>query len=343
MTVSVALCTYNGQRWLAPFLDSLAAQSRLPDELVVSDDGSSDATLELVAAFSARAPFPVRVSSTPTRLGSTFNFASAFASCAGALIAPADQDDVWAPHKLERMVAAVEAGGLAMAFTDGTVIDEAGRAVPTTLWRGVGFGDREQREFARDPLGLLLRRSVVTGAAMVFRAQHLDRLLPFPDALNGPGSLMLHDRWIALVLAAVADVAAVAEPLIAFRQHAGQQTGLRAPLTSGDVTHQLRRTTASSAESLLTRARQLEAVLACVGDDGRPGARERIAAAIDHLRARAGLSPARPARLRTVTREWACGRYRRYSGGTRSAVADLARPTATRRVGDQPPGRGPLP
>ena len=343
-SVSVALCTYEGARWLPAFLDGLLAQTRPPAELVVSDDGSRDATLELVAAFAADAPFPVRISSTPERLGSTFNFAVAFAACTGDLIAPADQDDVWAPRKLERLAAAMEARGLAMAFSDGTVIDDAGRPVPTTLWEGVGFDAAEQRAFARDPLGLLLRRSVVTGAAMMFRSRYLDRLLPFPAALNGPGSLMLQDRWIALVLAATAEVGAVAEPLIAFRRHAGQQTGLRAPLTTGEVAHQLRRTTTSSAEGLRTRAAQLDAVRSRLGGHAHPGADDRLAAAVAHLQARASLPPARPARVPTVLREWVGGRYRRYTGGARSAVADLVRPAAEEATpGDGTPLDGPLP
>jgi hypothetical protein len=207
------------------------------------------------------------------------------------------------------------------------VIDDVGRLLPTTLWEGVGFDARSRRAFERDPLGLLLRRSVVTGAAMMFRSEHLDRVLPFPPALNGEGSLMLQDRWIAIVLAAVTRVGEVAEPLLSFRQHAGQQTGLREPLTGGEVAHQLRRPTAASAVALRTRAEQLAAVLERVGDDGHPGDADRIAAAVAHLRVRAALSPGRPARVGAVTREWVAGRYRRYSGGSRSAVADLVRPS----------------
>ena len=340
MTVSVALCTYNGERWLPAFLDGLSSQTLQPAELIVSDDGSRDATLDVIEAFAARASFPVRVAETHERLGSTMNFARAFSRCTGELIASADQDDVWRPDKLERMTTALDRRGLAMAFSDGSVIDDDGRPVATTLWAGVGFHARHQRAFARDPLGLLLRKSVVTGAAMVFRARYLDRLLPFPAALNGPGSLMLQDRWIALILAAVAEVGAVAEPLIAFRQHADQQTGLRDALTAGEVAHQLRRTTASSAAGLETRAAQLEAVRARVGLDAHPGAERRIGAAVAHLRARAELPSSRPARVPIIAREWVTGRYRRYTGGVRSAIADAARPSGAEC--DQAPRGGPV-
>ena len=331
--VSVALCTYDGARWLGPFLDGLLAQTLVPYELVVSDDGSGDATLDLLAAFAGRAPFPVRVEQTPRRLGSTMNFGVAFGRCTGDLVASADQDDVWRPEKLAHLAAAMDERDLALAFSDGTVIDDAGTTVDTTLWAGVGFGPDEQRRFDRDPLGVLVRRSVVTGAAMVLRAEHLDRLLPFPPALDGPASPMLQDRWAALVLASIARVGRVAEPLIEFRRHESQQTGLREPLTAGEVAHQLRRSSASSAQAFTTRADQLDAVRARVRGAAHPGVEDRLAAAVAHLRARASLSPGRARRVVSVGRELLVGRYGRYSGGVRSAVADLTRPAGYR--GDQ--------
>lgn len=324
--VSVALCTYDGVHWLGPFLDGLLAQTLAPYELVVGDDGSSDDTLAVLESFAERAPFPVRVEVNGRRLGSTMNFGATFGRCAGDLVASADQDDVWAPTKLARLAQVMDADDLALAFSDGTVIDDAGAPVDTTLWAGVGFDASAQRRFDRDPLGVLVRRSVVTGAAMVLRAEHLDRLLPFPAALDGPDSPMLQDRWAALVLASVARVGRVPEPLIAFRRHAGQQTGLREPLTAGEVAHQLRRASSSSAAALSTRADQLDAVLERVRGAAHPGVEERLAAAVTHLRGRAALPGSRPRRLATVGRGLVSGSYRRYSGGVRSAVADLARP-----------------
>ncbi len=326
MKVSVALCTFNGERWIEPFLASLVDQTRLPDELVVSDDGSGDATVAIIESFARVAPFPVLLTPTADRLGSTMNFGRAFARCHGDLVAPADQDDLWLPTKLERLHGTMVTEGVAMAFSDGGVIDGHGAPVDTTLWAGVGFDQREQRRFARDPLSVLVRRSVVTGAAMMFRADQLDRLLPFPPALNAPASLMLQDRWIALVLAAVAEVRAVPEPLISFREHPDQQTGLRQPASVGDLGRQLRRSSESSAASLSVRAAQLEAVRSRLRGDARSGADRLLARAVGHLSVRAALPGSRLRRVPSVTREWLSGGYRRCSGGSRSAVADLVRP-----------------
>ncbi|MFL5505263.1 MAG: glycosyltransferase, partial [Gemmatimonadales bacterium] len=105
--VSVVLCTYNGARYLPEQLDSLARQSLPPTELVVRDDDSTDETASLVAAFAERAPFPVRWTCNAERLGPTRNFGAAIADATGEFVALCDQDDVWLPEKLERVVGAL--------------------------------------------------------------------------------------------------------------------------------------------------------------------------------------------------------------------------------------------
>jgi glycosyltransferase involved in cell wall biosynthesis len=107
MKVSIALATYNGERWLREQLDSLACQTLPPHELVVSDDQSADRTVEVVKEFAAASPFPVRVIRNDVRLGFADNFINALRYCTGDAIAYCDQDDVWSASKLERCIAAM--------------------------------------------------------------------------------------------------------------------------------------------------------------------------------------------------------------------------------------------
>src|SRR5215208_90703 len=113
----VAMCTYNGAQFVAEQLDSIAAQTRRPDELVVCDDGSDDATPEIIREFAHRASFPLRFYVNETNLGSTRNFERAISLCEGDFIALADQDDVWLPEKLERLERALADENIALAFT----------------------------------------------------------------------------------------------------------------------------------------------------------------------------------------------------------------------------------
>src|SRR5688572_12209484 len=103
-TVSVVVATFNGERFLGEQLDSIARQPLRPVEVIIADDGSTDGTTGVVQDFAARAPFPVRFLLNERRLGYSDNFLEAAKMAKGDLIAFADQDDVWFPNRLERLV-----------------------------------------------------------------------------------------------------------------------------------------------------------------------------------------------------------------------------------------------
>src|SRR3712207_5958138 len=141
---SVAMCTYNGARFLGAQLASVAAQTRTPDELVVCDDRSTDETARVVRDFAKSAPFPVRLHVNEENLGSTRNFERAVSMCEGDLIALCDQDDVWLPQKLARLEEefARDASALAV-FSDAGVVDEEARPAGQGLWESVGVRPEE--------------------------------------------------------------------------------------------------------------------------------------------------------------------------------------------------------
>ncbi|MDQ3374150.1 MAG: glycosyltransferase [Acidobacteriota bacterium] len=99
--LSVALCTYNGEKYIVEQLDSIAMQSVTVDEVVICDDVSTDNTVKLVQDYTFTAPYNVRLFINETNLGSTRNFEKALSLCNGDIIFLCDQDDVWMPHKVE--------------------------------------------------------------------------------------------------------------------------------------------------------------------------------------------------------------------------------------------------
>ena len=101
LTSSIAMCTYNGEKYLQEQLDSLTAQTRLPDELVVCDDCSTDSTVEILETFSKRAPFPVRIFRNEKNLGYNKNFEKCALKCNYDIIFYCDQDDIWQSNKIE--------------------------------------------------------------------------------------------------------------------------------------------------------------------------------------------------------------------------------------------------
>ena len=101
MKISIAIATYNGEKHLKEQLGSFVKQTRLPDELIVSDDLSSDNTFEIIKKFAEEAPFKVIYSQNKKTLGYAGNFSKALTKTSGDLILLSDQDDVWFNNKIE--------------------------------------------------------------------------------------------------------------------------------------------------------------------------------------------------------------------------------------------------
>jgi hypothetical protein len=216
-TVSVALATFNGERYLAAQLESLAKQTLRPLELIAVDDGSSDHTVEIIRSFAASAPFEVRLTQNSTRLGYRENFMKAAAFCSGDLIAFCDQDDVWHPDKLVRTQQAFEDPELLLAYHNSELIDEGDAVL------GAAFG---KRGMTFSPLGTR-PWLVVPGHAQVFRRSLL-KLTPLhsesldPYAIDQP---MPHDQWSVFWASVLGKIRYLPDSLTQYRQHAANTSG----------------------------------------------------------------------------------------------------------------------
>jgi len=223
--ISVALCTYNGERFLRQQLESLSIQTLLPSELVACDDSSSDGTLPILQDFANRSPFPVRIYRNSSRLGVVKNFEQAIAKCCGDLVALADQDDVWFPEKLKTIIEVFMQDPKAeTVFTNAVIISQAGRSRCRRLSHNLRFSrSRIECEMKNETIvSMLAQRNICTGATMALRREILPFALPFPT-MREP--FMIHDGWIAIVAAARGTLRYVGEPLICYRQHPQQQIG----------------------------------------------------------------------------------------------------------------------
>jgi glycosyltransferase involved in cell wall biosynthesis len=218
--ISVVMCTFNGARFLGEQLESIAQQSRLPDELVVCDDRSDDATVAILQEFANSAPFPVRIFENPRLLGSTRNFDKVISLASGDFIALCDQDDVWAQEKLEWLSDILmkdpSAGGV---FSDADLIDENSRPLGLGLFAKHKFSLRKQSEFLRDPVGVLLKHDVLTGATLMFRSALRPHCQPIPQS-------WVHDAWLAWMIALHSKLALTGAALTSYRIHEGQQLGI---------------------------------------------------------------------------------------------------------------------
>lgn len=223
--VSVALCTYNGEQFIEAQLQSLARQTVQPDELIITDDGSQDGTMEIVRAFAAGAPFRMRIFQHEHPLGVVANFSEAVGYCEGDYIALCDQDDVWLPDKLARELDLLQRYEAqygreypVLAHSDLCVTDAGLRCKAASLMRFQGIRNEET---AQGALSVLLVQNYVTGCTMVFNRALKQRVWPFPP------EAVMHDWWIALVAAAVGRIAFVDDALLLYRQHEDNQVGAK--------------------------------------------------------------------------------------------------------------------
>lgn len=316
MKISVALCTYNGLPYVTDQLESIKKQSLQADELVVSDDGSDDGTFPALKQALRTFPFPTRLYQPTARLGTTRHFEFAIAQCTGDIIVLCDQDDVWAPNKLEMISACfTRYPAVGLVFSDGHVVHSDLRPRGDLVSQAVGLRRWEKRAIARgEGLTVLLRHNVVPGATLAFRSRFQRLIRPIPEICQ-------HDAWIALLLSAVSGMVLIPQPLILYRQHPNQQIG-EARMT---IAKKFRN--AKTLNRGLARQRfQLayDRLLQC--SEWFPchaNVLRHLEEKIAHLTVTSTMPPQIWGRIPIVSAEFLKGRYHRYSWGIQGALADL--------------------
>ncbi|PRY68914.1 glycosyltransferase involved in cell wall biosynthesis [Glaciihabitans tibetensis] len=255
VTISVALCTYNGARFLDRQFASILAGELLPTEIVVADDGSSDDTVTIVRAWLDRAQtlgVTVGFLDDGGHLGVTANFARAIAACTSEIIALADQDDLWHPSRLREVAATFEARpDLLLQHADARLIDKDDRPLGLTLFEALGVTDDDRAVInSGDGFARYLRRNLATGATVAFRRRLFEVARPLPAE-------WVHDEWLTIIGAAVGEVAVSDSQVIDYRQHGSNEIGVSAPT----LRYKIRRMLATSPERNAALARRT-AVLA---------------------------------------------------------------------------------
>lgn len=333
--ISVVLATFEGEHYLGEQIASIVAQRRLPDEVIVVDDASTDGTQERLIEFQERAPFDVHLVLRQEHLGTWATFEEGIEAATGDIIAICDQDDRWREDKLAVLAARMEARPDAlMAFSDARLIDAEGTLLGRSRWRVAGFAPGVSRAVAADPFGPLLTRQAVSGCSMAVRRELIPALLPFPMDLHPGLPSMMYDRWISLVAAATAPVLALPEKLLDYRIHPDQQVGIPAlgvrrlapalALHGAQLVHgraEAQRRAGYHSVHLDEIAKRLDAAdLSSFDSDARLDSARR------HLQFRLALGRRRLGRVPSVVGEMRRGDgYRRFSLGIATAIADITR------------------
>lgn len=197
--ISVCMATYNGERYIKEQIESILSQLRDGDELIVSDDGSTDQTLEIIFSFKCE---KVKILHGP-RDGLIKNFENAINAAKGDYIFLCDQDDVWLENKVNVFKAAFE-NGADLIVSDCHVVDSEAKIINESFFSlrksSVGFFSN-------------LLRNGFLGCCMAFKAELKPQILPFPKYIP------MHDWWIGLVASLYGKVIFINQPLILYRRH----------------------------------------------------------------------------------------------------------------------------
>lgn len=223
MKTSVALCTYNGAKYIEEQLTSIISQTRRVDEIVLCDDGSTDDTLKIVEQLAQTSSMPIRVLRNAKNLGFYKNFVKAISLCTGDVIFLCDQDDVWREDKVEKIIQWFNTNPYKdVVFTNAQLIDNTGCVFTSeTLWDRVGFAPKMQRYFNKgyeQEIFSIANRA--TGATMALRKRFVDG-----KKLTVYG-FQYHDYCIAYMAAVERCLGYITESLIGYRIHNENTLGL---------------------------------------------------------------------------------------------------------------------
>lgn len=207
-TVAVVVATYNGATYLPWQLESIIQQTHKPSQIIIVDDASSDDTVVIAQAFAA-AHSEVMVVQNETRLGYIKNFEKGMLLANANYVALSDQDDIWVPHKLEKLLASI--GDQVLAYSDSELIDANGHLLHQKM------SSIKNQPAYHTPI-MYAVGAWAPGHAMLFKKELIDKAVPFP-------TLVTHDFWLGFVATCYSTMVYVNEPLVHYRQHTQNAIG----------------------------------------------------------------------------------------------------------------------
>jgi len=223
MKISVCMATYNGEKYIKEQLDSIIPQLTDQDEIIISDDGSTDKTCDIIESYSdprIKLVKNLEKSASKIRRYKTYvvtrNFENSLQFATGDYIFLADQDDIWEDTKVSHLCSLLS-DDLDLIVHDARVVDENGDIISSSYFQIL----HSQKGFVKN-----IAKNSYLGCCMVFNKKTLCAALPFPKAL------VAHDMWIGLIGEKIGKVLFLDKKLIQYRRHSSTAT------TSGKKSHQ---------------------------------------------------------------------------------------------------------
>jgi glycosyltransferase involved in cell wall biosynthesis len=221
-SISIAMATYNGSLYLKEQLDSIINQTYKNIEIIIVDDCSIDNTVDIILQYKQQYPF-IKLLQNQQNLGIVKSFAKALSKCNGDYIALSDQDDVWFPDKLERLLTNI--GDSLLIHSDAVLVDSNMQVIAKS-----NIDAAKKDRYKSDFTDYLISNNV-TGCTALFSKELLKLALPIP------AGFYVHDHYLAIIAGFYGKIELLEEPLIYYRQHGNNSIGAARPQFDSFVLH----------------------------------------------------------------------------------------------------------
>lgn len=210
---SIAMTTYNGEKFISEQIDSIIAQTEKDFELVICDDCSKDKTFEILKSY-IKKDSRIKIFQNSSNLGYLKNFEKAITLCSGDFIALSDQDDIWLPNHLRILLETIKKENCSLVGGNAWLVDADNKDLECQLINNKNF-PTTKLELEK----MILYRNIFQGATILFEKDILQTALPFPEKVR------FHDWWLALVASEEKGVFYIDEPILRYRQHGNNVSG----------------------------------------------------------------------------------------------------------------------
>ena len=214
--VDILLATYNGEKYIREQIDSILNQTYKEFRLLISDDGSTDGTRDILNEYKAKDD-RIEIFMQEENLGVVKNFEFLLKKVEAKYYMFSDQDDIWKDEKIEKSFKKIEEG-FDLVYSDLEVVDENLNVTYESYWKLKGIYNKIKKYNNFESLYL---NNFITGCTVISKKELIDSFMPLPNI----SKFVLHDYWISLIISQNGKIAYIEEPLIKYRQHKNNKVG----------------------------------------------------------------------------------------------------------------------
>ncbi len=215
--IDILMATFNGEKYLREQIDSILGQTYKNFNLIISDDASTDSTLEILREYELMDK-RVKVFSQKENLGVIANFEFLLNQVDNEFFMLADQDDIWDVDKVEISYDKLEADEADLVYSDLKVVDSKLNVIADSYWKIKGFS---KKVYKYNNFESLYLNNYITGCTILCKSKWISKILPLPKT----SEFVIHDYWISLVVSMNGRMTYVSNALTKYRQHKSNQIG----------------------------------------------------------------------------------------------------------------------